>query len=219
MAQGEPRIERVALSEVRRWAKNPKKHRPEIGASIARFGFVAPLVVDERTGELVEGHGRLEVLKKMRDAGNAPPARIGTEGADWQVPVLRGLAFESDDEAAAYAVAANRLVELGGWDEVGLGAMLKELAEGPGLEGLGWNEAELDRALAKATAPAEGFDPAGETPQYAAGAVRPLAFYFEGEEYAMVLGKLEKVMATAKVEDHTGAFLWLLGMYEQRHLG
>lgn len=118
--------EYMALDKLVPHAGNPKAHDVEaIKASIRRFGFTNPLVLDERTGILAAGHGRLIALAEMRESGEEPPLRISTgEGGDWLVPVMRGIAFNSDAERDAYLIADNRLTELGGWDDRSLADML-----------------------------------------------------------------------------------------------
>ena len=117
MNQGETRIEYVAIDEIRRWSRNPKLHdQDELIESFDRFGFVAPLIYDETQQQLVAGHGRLNALTAMKERGDEPPERIKVEGDKWLVPILRGIGFANEDEAAAYAIADNRLVEAGGWD-------------------------------------------------------------------------------------------------------
>jgi DNA modification methylase len=136
----------VPLADLVPWAGNPKEHDiPTIQASIRRFGFVAPIIVDSARGTMVAGHGRLLSLKAMQDAGEAPPDGItGTNGA-WYVPVLH-VPFANEREAAAYAIADNRLVELGGWDEAALAEALHDLAAEGLLDGVGYDE-EAIKAL------------------------------------------------------------------------
>lgn len=108
---GEARIEYMSLTEIQRANRNPKRHADAtIQASIRRFGFVAPLVLDDRTKRLVAGHGRLDALVALRDAGRATPKRIlqRSPGTDWLVPVLRGVEFKDEREAEAYLLADNR---------------------------------------------------------------------------------------------------------------
>ena len=38
----------------------------QLGGSISRFGYVEPIILDDRTGRMVAGHGRRETLLKMR---------------------------------------------------------------------------------------------------------------------------------------------------------
>jgi len=150
MPQGEVRIEYMPLSKLRRWPRNPKDH--DLGTlhqSISRFGFVSPIIIDERTGKLVAGHGRLDVLQQKKVAGEKPPARIKEVGDEWYVPVIRGISFNSDEEAEAYAIADNRTTELGGWDEVRLAEVLSDLAAADALEGVGWDADDIDALLAQ----------------------------------------------------------------------
>src|SRR5258707_9052715 len=82
------RIEYVPLSEVQRWPRNPKLHsHDDIATSIERFGFAQPLLLDERTNQLVAGHGRLETLQRLKAEGKEPPERVRKKGDDWLVPV------------------------------------------------------------------------------------------------------------------------------------
>lgn len=151
--QSQMRIEYVPLEEVRRWPRNPKAHDLEaIDGSISRFGYVQPILVDEKTGLLVAGHGRLETLVKMRDAGEGPPKRIVVEGGVWKVPVVRGVSFKSKSEAEAYLIADNRLVELGGWDNAQLLELLKDqvnVAGADSLPSIGFDEELLESLIAE----------------------------------------------------------------------
>lgn len=122
-------VEYVPLAQVIAWPRNPKLHDIDsIDDSISRFGFVQPLTVDERTGKLVAGHGRLEALQRMQAAGKPAPERVRDNGKDWLVPVIRGVSFASEADAEAYLLADNRLVELGGWDNSKLLDVLTELS-------------------------------------------------------------------------------------------
>jgi ParB-like chromosome segregation protein Spo0J len=59
-------IDYVPLDEIAEAHRNPKLHdRRGIRASVTRFGFVEPITIDERTGRLVAGHGRLEQLRAI----------------------------------------------------------------------------------------------------------------------------------------------------------
>lgn len=144
------RIEFVALSELIRHPRNPKGHDIErLEESIDRFGFVQPLMIDERTQHLVAGHGRLDTLAQKKAAGEEPPERIVVRHGEWLVPVIRGVAFESDADAEAYLIADNRLVELGGWEDEALATMLVELREADSLTGTGYDAGEVEELLGR----------------------------------------------------------------------
>lgn len=137
-------------------ARNPKGHRPEeIADSIDERGFVAPPVLDERTGKFAAGHGRimgLEILHK-RDPAKVP-RRIKVDGSGgWLVPVLRGVAFDDAQQAEEYLVADNRLVELGGWQLPGLAAILERIRSRGRLRGVvGYTDTEVERIIREARA-------------------------------------------------------------------
>lgn len=142
-----PRIDYVPLDEVQRWPRNSKRHDTEtLGQSIERFGFVQPLMLDETSGRIVAGHGRLETLIGMYDNGQSPPARVTVDAKGrWLVPVIRGVGFKSEAEAEAYLLADNRLVEVGGWDNAELLEQLKTLSFSDALHGVGFFAVDIDR--------------------------------------------------------------------------
>lgn len=109
--------------------RNPKDH--DLGAiivSIQRFGYVTPIIVDERSSLVVSGHGRILALQAMRADGQAPPSNIEVNKAgEWCAPVLRGVRFNSDAELDAFLIADNQLTVRGGWNEPSLVKMLQSL--------------------------------------------------------------------------------------------
>lgn len=130
-------IEYVPLGALVRHEANPKAHDIDlVVASVRRFGFVDPVVIDERTGKLAAGHGRLTALERMRDHGDDPPAGIRREKGDWLVPQVTGWASASDSELDAALVALNRTTEAGGWDDRALLDILDRLLEGVGVGAL-----------------------------------------------------------------------------------
>jgi hypothetical protein len=145
------RVEWASLDAVTPAARNPKAHNIDgIRASIGRFGFVTPAVVDERTGRLVVGHGRTEALRAMRDDGEEPPTGVRAVDGVWQVPVLHGWSSRSDAEAEAYLIADNQHTIAGGWDNGQLASMLLDLDSiDPTLtEALGFSEEALATIMA-----------------------------------------------------------------------
>lgn len=107
---------------------NPKDH--DLGAlhtSMDKFGYVEIPVLNEATGKLVAGHGRIETLMQKKQSHMPAPARIDVRNDDWYVPVQRGVAFKNEREARAYLIASNRLTVLGGWHEAELAALLESL--------------------------------------------------------------------------------------------
>lgn len=148
---GQRRVEYVPLSTIQAAPRNPKKHNGNgIRSSIERFGVAELPTIDERTGRLVAGHGRIDQLAAMRAAGQNPPAGIEVDtSGDWLVPVNCGWASRSDADAEAYLVASNQLTISGGWDDAELGRLLTDLqAVDPDLVTLtGFNDADVAALL------------------------------------------------------------------------
>ena len=88
------RIEQMPLDELmtRTHPKNPKRHDvTQLVRSLERFGFTQPVLLDERTGKIAAGHGRVEALSLMRSDEDAAPEGITVKrDAGWAVPVVRG---------------------------------------------------------------------------------------------------------------------------------
>jgi hypothetical protein len=143
-------IEYLALDELvtKFHPENPKDHSlDQLRASFERFGYTAAIELDERTGLLAAGHGRVEVLAADMAAGADPPEGIKVQGGKWLAPVQRGWSSTDDIEAKAYLIASNKLVEAGGWLDAPLTEMLSEIHDATSLVGTGYTDAELAKMM------------------------------------------------------------------------
>lgn len=143
-------IDYLPIDDIPQALRNAKQHkRDKITGSIRKWGFTAAPIIDERTGRLVAGHGRLEALRWMRDAGESPPEGIHTDGDTWLAPVERGWSSRSDADAEALTEADNNLTELGGWDQHLRAEILEDIADHDPdlLDAAGWEREELDQLL------------------------------------------------------------------------
>lgn len=110
----------MRLDEMHEADLNAKGHDgPRIRGSIGQFGFIDQAILDERTGKMVAGHGRLAQLRDMHaDGQNAPDGIIVDADGMYRWPVTRGWSSRSDTEAHVVGVTLNRLTEAGGWDDL-----------------------------------------------------------------------------------------------------
>jgi ParB-like chromosome segregation protein Spo0J len=143
------RIEYVALGKLKGWPRNPKQHELKtLERSFQRFGFVMPPMIDETSGQLVAGHGRIEGLLARKASRKAPPDRVEARADDWYVPVLRGVAFKNETEAQAYLLADNRIQELAGYNKKDLDFVLEAVADSDeGLDGTGFTADDISSAF------------------------------------------------------------------------
>src|SRR4051812_23610262 len=92
-----------SISSLKPKKRNARTHSrrqiSQIADSLAAFGFVNPILVDENN-VILAGHGRLEAAK-----------RLGLS----EVPTVR-LSHMTEAQKRAYVIADNRLAEKAGWD-------------------------------------------------------------------------------------------------------
>ena len=143
------RIEIWPVGRLVPYARNARTHSDaqvaQIAASIAEFGFNAPILVDSNAG-IVAGHGRLLAARKL----GLP-----------EVPVVV-LDHLSETQRRAYIIADNKLSENAGWDEKILAAELADLEhEGLDLRLVGFSDDELEALLAN---DGDGSEPEDEEP-------------------------------------------------------
>lgn len=110
----------LPLSTLRHRGHPANERDHDLGAirqSLQDHGFTAPVVLDERTGLLHAGHGRIQALVQMWAASVQPPDGVWEdETGDWQVPVVLGWASTNETQATAARVLDNRTTDLGTWD-------------------------------------------------------------------------------------------------------
>jgi len=130
------RVEMWALGRLIPYDKNSRTHTEEqisqIGASILKFGFTQPILVDEANGDILAGHARLRAAYKLGLT---------------EVPVIP-LGHLTEAEKRAYIIADNKLAENAGWDEKLLREELKDLlADDFDVLVTGFSESELEDLL------------------------------------------------------------------------
>src|ERR1700732_4077552 len=135
-----PYIEWIPIGAVRPNPRNPRTHSKKqiklIAASIKKFGFLNPVIVDD-ANMVLAGHGRLEAAK-LEGLTHAPVVRFGHLTAA---------------QKRAYVIADNKLAEQAGWDREILAIELGELcdvmpAEGFDVSLTGFETPEIDLLLA-----------------------------------------------------------------------
>jgi DNA modification methylase len=129
-------IEHRPVGSLTPYSNNPRKH-PErqlvkLAASIAEFGLVMPVLIDE-DGVIIAGEARVAAAKRLDLS---------------EVPVIIAHQW-SKAQVRAYRLADNKLAELATWDADALAielAAIIEMDETP-IEILGWETAEADLIL------------------------------------------------------------------------
>ena len=220
-SSGDIRVDYLPLDEMLSWPKNPKLHEVEqIEASMNRFGFTQPVMVDETSGRLVAGHGRLMTLKKIRDGGGSPPDRVKVDDSGaWLLPVLRGVGFANEEEGAAYVVADNRLSELGGWDDSLLAEILTTLRDSNIIDGIGYSANDIDSLINSVELPVtRALTPEDKLDGYLDAEIKQIVLYFATEEFDSVIDRFGVIMEHAGVDSHTEVVLKMMELYESANI-
>lgn len=147
------RIELWPVEKLTPFARNARTHSSEqvaqIAASIAEFGFNAPILVDSSAG-IIAGHGRLLAARKLGLT---------------EVPVIV-LDHLTETQKRAYILADNRIAENAGWDEGLLRQELEALqADNVALDLLGFGDDDLAALFPREEQPQASGAPEEEIPE------------------------------------------------------
>jgi ParB/Sulfiredoxin domain len=131
-------IQYLAPRDLKSWPRNARTHSDrqvkQLARSIARFGFIHPVLIDEHT-RILAGHGRV---------------RAAIELGLPEVPCI-AIGHLSEAEKRAYVIADNKLALNSGWDRKLLAEEMQGLLAGDvnfDAGALGFSVAETDSLFA-----------------------------------------------------------------------
>lgn len=187
-------VEWVPVSRVFLSPSNPRLNDaavPHVAASIRRFGFRQPLVA-RPSGEVIAGNTRLKAALSLGLT---------------EVPVAW---FEGSDlDAVAYSIADNKLSEIATWSEPELAKILEHLRAEDGLEGVGFDDNEIDRLLKEieASGPHAELEDPGEQEPPTKPVTRRGDLFLLGD-HRLLCGDSTDAADLARVMDGELADLW-----------
>ena len=152
MSTAELQVEKVPINRLFPNPSNPRKNDdavPHVAASLRRFGWQQPLVA-KPNGELIAGHTRLKAALSLGMT---------------EVPVVWFAGSELD--AVAFGIADNQTATFSSFDDEALAKLLTVLRDEDALEGVGFDDDDIDRLIAEldtATTDLDDADP-GEPPE------------------------------------------------------
>lgn len=148
-----PKVQLRKISRLRPDPDNVRTHSEEqidlIMASIRRFGWTMPMLVDD---VIRAGNGRYAAAELLYRGGEtiymAPGKERGGHALPPEtVPIIDCTGW-TPEEKKAYALADNQLALQAGWDEERLGVQLQGLLDADfEIELIGFDSTELDRLL------------------------------------------------------------------------
>mgnify|MGYP003671624178 FL=1 len=179
-------IEYVSVDSLKAYANNPRRHpkrqRNRLDRSLAAFGFVMPVIVDDEN-VVVAGEALTEAARHLGYT---------------KVPVVR-IHHLAPDAIKALRIALNRLPELAEWDEEKLAFEFQALVEVDfDVELTGFDNAEIDLTIDHAFAPVAAA-PADQVPAIEDVAVTRLGDLWQLDEHLVLCGDAREPEAYSAV--------------------
>lgn len=175
---------------------NPRMHSKrqieQLARSIAVFGFNVPILIDKKR-RVIAGHGRVAAARLLKVES---------------VPTIH-LEHLSEAQRRAYAIADNRLTEIGEWNERLLAEQLKALADVEldfNLEVTGFEMAEIDTMIEGLSEAPEGeSDPADALTDEGVRVTKPGDLWYLGQHRVFCTDSLREESYTALMEGRRAA--------------
>ena len=128
------KIEQWKLSQIKPYPGNPRKNDAAVdavAASIAKYGFRQPIIVD-KDGVIIVGHTRFKAAQKLKL--ETVPVHVASD--------------LSEEDAKAYRIADNQTADLSDWDYELLTMQIEELqAAKYDIDLLGFSEDDMAKLL------------------------------------------------------------------------
>jgi len=187
------------IDSLKPYEYNVKKHTKTqidgIAESMKKFGFYAPIVVDDKNNVIIIGHGRLDAAKQL-----------GMK----MVPVIK-LSNLTEEEIKALRLLDNRISE-SDWDIDNL----KHEIENLNFEFGDYHVNFDDLYMPKLQDISIDIDPTDEKMEaYLHGNVKQITLVFSNEDFEKVMIRMEKAGEELKADSNTEILLKLLDFYEE----
>ena len=184
----------VSPNTLQPWARNPKDHSAEntndLARSIVRFGFTDPIEVWRSKQQIVSGHGRLMAVNLL--LAEDPGRVLAIDAPEPGQVLVRWLEFASQDEADAYALAANRHNERNPMNADKVAEIFADFEErGVSLEGIGYSDEEREAMLAPLPSDDEWGAATGGLPEGDRAPIQQMTFTLHDEQAAVVKAAIE----------------------------
>ena len=193
-----PKAELIDPEKLLPYPQNVKTHTKAqisgIAESMKKFGFYAPIVIDEKKNVII-GHGRLEAAKTLKLK---------------EVPVIKEKNL-SDEDIRALRILDNRISE-SEWDIDNLKLEMENLKE--------WDFDNFDVNLDDIYQPKLqdiniDIDSTDEKMKaYLEGSVKQITLVFSNEEFERTLQRMEQAGKELDADSNTEVLLKLLDFYE-----
>jgi hypothetical protein len=180
------------------WRIHPKPQQDALSGVISEVGWVQNVIINERTGNLIDGHARVTVADR---------------NGETEVPAV--WVDLSEEEESLILATIDPLAAMAATDSAQLAALLTEVSTGDAAL-----QALLDSLAGEQVA--YGQDEMGRQPEdkldfYESGTIRQIVLLYGADEYAEVSEILGWLRTTLGVETNTDAITAVLREYRAAH--
>lgn len=180
---------------------HPKPQQDALSGVLNSVGWIAPVIVNQRTGHVIDGHLRVS-LALSRGEKTIPVDYVDLDENEEKILLA---SFDYITSMAVYdREAVDTLLQQVNSDDNDVQALLDKLGVAHGLESLG----DLSGDGARGQTPDERLD------IFMNASIKQIVLYFQAEEYADIVGRFARVRQQTGVESNTEAVVKLLEHYE-----
>lgn len=207
------------IKDLQTYDKNPRKitgkQYDTLRASVEKFGDLSGVVFNKKLGMLVGGNqrttvykelgGELEIVKSFNKSTDKGTVAYGFVVVAGERYAYREVEWDKQmhDEAN---IAANKVGGMFDFD------MLANEFEFETLKQWGFEEYELGFINAPTQDNNESLTKTMDS--YLEGKIKQVVLFFKKEEFDDVITRLDKVMTTENLQNHTEVFMHILSFYE-----
>ena len=148
---------------------HPVKNRDATRASLDDVGQVESICVEMGTNRVLGGNLRVDLLRESGET-DAMCCEVDVHGA----------------AATKLALRLNRTAELAEWDDAALTELLKDLELEGALDGLGWEDGEIESLLGETPGPDAWVVPIGNLPDGPRAPIQQMTFTLHDDQAAAV---------------------------------
>lgn len=191
------------------WRIHPAFQQDALRGALREIGWVQEVLVNQRTGYVVDGHARVAIA--MRDGQATVPVKYLDLSEDEEALVLATL-----DPLAALAVGDDEqlrsLLEELSADDEGLNRLIESMREEDGPEDSVRDSLVVDHTakFLESDDPDQSYTGEATAEAYLGTSVRQIVLIMDTEQYADALARVRALMTEHDLETTTDVFFWLL---------
>jgi hypothetical protein len=188
------------IAHVQNYRKHPAAQRRALAATIAEVGYVAPVIVNERTRTIVDGHLRVDLAREQKIEA---------------IPVIYIDVDEAEERKLLSTI--DPITNMATIDQAIFSALLETVKTESQVVSDLWDSVRREADGAKTSDKVEwskggyhAFD-AKEAEKYLTNTVRTIVFYIQNDEYMELVKIMDELLVATDTKSYQELFVHLVG--------